>query len=431
MHYLIVSFTHKNTNIETREQLSFNNDLEKENFLSKVVDCMYINEAILLSTCNRIELTASVSDIQKAKDTIFSEFVKKSDIDKSELVERADIHENQNAVHHLFTVVSSLDSLVVGETQIAGQFKDAFRFSHEKGFCSQKLARTAQFAFKCASEVRNATSLGSGSVSVASTAVSKAKEIFKDESNVEALVIGAGEMSELTVKHLLKQKFNVVIISRNLKKAQLLASTFENDNVEALPYDRLEELINRKRLLVTATSAPYPIITRSMIRDCGFDRYWFDIALPRDIEDMNINGVNIYAVDDLQDVVNQNLHLRAEQAKVAYSIVSKMTGEFYNWLNTLDVEPIAKALHLKAVETVDKKIQNAIKKGFIPADSSENITKLCQSVVTELLHKPITNLRKLSNESDSDIMIENIQKLFEIKEERKDEFTNYRCDKIL
>jgi len=195
LEYLVFSFTHKNTDIATREKLSFNNELEKESFLKDISKSGEINEAILLSTCNRIELILSINESKLASEFSIQCFCDHSGMQKNELEELVDIYEDESAVHHIFTVASSLDSLVVGETQIAGQLKDAFKFSIEKEFCGQDLSRVLHYAFKCAARVRNVTQLGSGSVSVASTAVSQAKKIYENSEGVRALVIGAGEMS--------------------------------------------------------------------------------------------------------------------------------------------------------------------------------------------------------------------------------------------
>lgn len=429
MHYLVVSFTHKNTNIETREKLAFNDDLSKELYLKKTVNCNDVLEAILLSTCNRIEITAYVADLTKAKDTIFSLLSEQSGLSKTDLLSRADIHENEGAVHHIFTVVSSLDSLVVGETQIAGQFKDAFRFSHNKGYSSNALARVAQFAFKCAGEVRNATNLGSGSVSVASTAVAKAKEIFGgDGEGVKALVIGAGEMSELTIKHLLSYGFEVVLVSRDIKKAQLLAGTFE-EHIEVKPYDQINYLVNHMQLLFTATAAPYPIITKQMVQYYQHKRYWFDIALPRDIEAFEFEDLEIYAVDDLQCIVNENMSLRAEQAKQAYLIVSKMSKEFFSWLNSLGVEPLIKGIHVRGQEIIEDKINMAIKKHHIDPIQKENIQKLCLNIMNEFLHEPSKKLRDLSKQDQYDDLIEDMQKVFDINNDNTQFDPVYKCNR--
>ena len=421
MEYLVVSFTHKNTNIATREKLAFNNELEKESFLKDILHNNVINEAILLSTCNRIELILSASASKEAGKLAIEQFSKHSTLQIDELLGRADLYENEGAIHHIFTVASSLDSLVVGETQIAGQLKDAFKFSIEKKFSSQKLSRVLHYAFKCAARVRNATQLGSGSVSVASTAVAQAKQLYKNSQEVKALVIGAGEMSELACRHLLKYGFNVVICSRDIKKARVLAHSivsdgngeeYSHDQIEVKSYDLLEDLLNSMRLMITATAAPYPIIKKEMIKPFNKTRNWFDIALPRDIEDMDIENINIYSVDDLQCIVDENMELRASQAKEAYSIVGKMTIEFFTWLKTLNVEPVIKDLHLKGEAIIEKKILNAISKHFIKEEDKENIKKLCQTVMTEFLHQPTVKLKDVSKSVEGDVVLGTTQNLF-------------------
>lgn len=203
MSYLSISFTHKNTDIHTREKLAFSDDNARETFLKTILDNAIIKEAVLLSTCNRVEIITTVNEIEKAKEIILKTLVKYSELDYEDLSLRANIYETSGAIHHLFTVASALDSLVIGETQIVGQLKDAYRLSLAKGYCSQGITRAMTYAFKCAASVRTATSLGTGSVSVASTAVAKAKSLIPNNEGVKALVVGAGEMSELTVKHLL------------------------------------------------------------------------------------------------------------------------------------------------------------------------------------------------------------------------------------
>ncbi len=424
MEYLIVSFTHKNTDIKTREKLSFGNELEKESFLKLVLQNEYINEAMLISTCNRVELIASVQCCVNSSNELLKLFSNRSELDYADLKQRADIYENKAAIYHLFTVASSLDSLVVGETQIAGQLKDAFKFALDKKFASQKLVRVINFAFKCAAKVRNITQLGTGSVSVASTAVAKAKQLYKDSFGVKALVIGAGEMSELACRHLLKSGFDVVICSRNIKKARVLAhsilmdgngATYKPSQIDVQPYEALEQLLNSMELLVTATSAPYPIVKKEMVKSFDKNRNWFDIALPRDIEEMQVDGVNIYSVDDLQCIVNETLELRAGQAKEAFGIIGAMTEEFYVWLKTLSVEPIIKNIRIKSDEIIDKKIQNAIKKKFIKSGDIGNIEKLCKSIMAEFLHIPTVKLKKVSTSLEGDEILNVTQELFSLK----------------
>jgi glutamyl-tRNA reductase len=153
-----------------------------------------------------------------------------------------------------------------------------------------------------------------------------------------------------------------------------------------------------------------------MVKPFEKTRHWFDIALPRDIDEIEFDDLNIYSVDDLQCIVDENMELRANKAKEAYHIVSLMTKEFFTWLQTLNVEPTIKHVHLKAEEIINKKIQNAIKKHFINEDEKENIKKLCQSVMNEFLHHPTIILKEQSKAIDSDVILTSAQELFGIKE---------------
>ncbi|MGB5793598.1 glutamyl-tRNA reductase [Poseidonibacter sp.] len=429
MSYLIISFSHKNTDIEMREKLAFGSDEVKDRFLRAILSNEVTKEAVLLSTCNRVEIITRSLNIKLSAKHIIETLASYSSLDYDVLYERADIYDNDGAVHHLFSVASALDSLVLGETQIVGQLKDAFRFAQAREHCGTKITRIMTYAFKCAANVRTATSLGTGSVSVASTAVAKAKSIIKDTKGVKALVIGAGEMSELTIKHLISSGFDVILTSRDISKARNLAKTFDVQ-IDVQPYENLSNLLSEVPVMITATSAPYPIITEENTSYTLFSRYWFDIAVPRDIDDISMAGLNIYSVDDLQDIVNENMSLRAEQAKTAYSIVSKMSAEFFDWLKTLDIEPIVKDLYTKGDDVIDKKVKNAIKKGFIRSEDEENIRKLCQTVLKEYLHKPSKQLKDISKNMECDIVIGTIQNMFGNKED-EDFSDKYKCEHLI
>ena len=175
-----------------------------------------------------------------------------------------DVYEDDSAIFHLFSVVSSLDSLVIGETQIVGQLKDAFKFSIDNGFCSMKLSRAMQYALKCAATVRTQTSISQSPVSVSSVAVAKAKEIAGSLVGEEVLVIGAGEMSALAVKHLLTSGASVVIINRTPARAYALACNLEGD-VRVEEWDNLKEYLHRVRFIFSATASSIPVITDDMI----------------------------------------------------------------------------------------------------------------------------------------------------------------------
>jgi len=427
MSYLSISFTHKNTDIQTREKIAFSDDNAVETFLKKVSQSDSIREVVLLSTCNRVEIMTASSNIKESKQIILETLSNYSGLEYNNLLERADIYDNEGSIHHLFSVASALDSLVVGETQIVGQLKDAFRLSLAKGYCGKDISKAMNYAFKCAASVRNATALGTGSVSVASTAVSKAKELIKNTSGVKALVIGAGEMSELTMKHLNKAGFDIILTSRNIKKANMLVDTFDFD-VQVEPYENLVKLLDEVPVMITATAAPYPIIKDEMVSYCSFSRYWFDIAVPRDIEEISSLNLQIYAVDDLQDIVDSNMSQRAAQAKKAYAIVNKESIEFFKWLKTLEIEPVVKQMYKKADNVIEKKLQNAIKKGFIKAEDEENIKKLCETVLSEFLHEPTTKLKKISKNVECDIILGTVKTVFGME---SDTSSIQKCDQAI
>ena len=426
MSYLIISFSHKNTDLFMREKLAFPNENDKNIFLKNILKNDNISEIILLSTCNRVEIIMSVFNIKEATKNIIKELSYHSDLNYDKLYDRADIYENDSAIHHIFAVASSLNSLVIGETQIIGQLKDAFRFSLENKYCEKELSRVLHYSFKCSASVRTATSLGTGSVSVASTVVNQAKEIIKDTKGVKVLVVGAGEMSELTIKHLLSSGFDVILINRNKAKAQKLANSFE-EHIDVRDYSELKTLLDNVSVMIIATSAPYPIITKDMVSLCTFNRYWFDICVPRNIEEINLLNLEVFYVDDLQDIVNNNMSLRSQQAKKAFFIVKQMSFEFFELLKSLEIEPVIKHIYTRGNKIIDKKVNIAIKKGFIKADEQDNIKKLCQSILAEYLHEPSKVVKEISKQQECGFVSKTIQSIFGLKNTINHD-SDFNCD---
>ncbi len=426
MHYLIISFTHKNTDIKVREKLSFSDEDKKKTFLDKLHKSKYINESILLSTCNRVEVITSVSSCKEIIKHIFDELSVFSGIEASELENRADIYEDNGAIHHLFSVVASLDSLVIGETQIVGQLKDAFKFSADKGFCSQKLSRAMHHAFKCAASVRASTDISKNPISVSSVAVSKAKDVFGSLEGETAVLVGAGEMSRLAGKHLLAAGAKIVVVNRSLERAKELADELGED-VTCRAYSDLKELLNTHSLLFSATGAPHFVITEDMVESRDFERYWFDIAVPRDIE-CDMQDVNVYAVDDLEEIVAKNLSMREEQARVAFSIVGRSTMEFFKWLQTLSIEPIIKELRDKAKACSQKEIKRSVKKGYIPEEYEETVEKILHCAFNAFLHTPTLKLKELAEKPEADTIVQSIQEIFEFDKDSIKKLNMYKCE---
>ncbi|PSM51670.1 glutamyl-tRNA reductase [Campylobacter blaseri] len=420
MNYLNISFTHKNTDISTREKLSFGNDEKKEEALKLVCSNVSISECVLLSTCNRVEVIAFVNDLEVAKNYILKAISILSGVALIELEDRADIYYGSGAIHHLFSVASSLDSLVVGETQIVGQLKNAFLFSLDRNYCDINIKRAVEASFKCAAQVRNKTLISKNPVSVASVAVVKAKEIFGNLDGMNAVVIGAGDMGELACRHLVASGASLVIVNRSKERAQNVMRCL-NGNVKYEPYKNLEKCINSHQIIFSATSSPDTVIDDSLIAEQNFDRYFFDIAVPRDIDITESDKIKVYSVDDLQEIVKVNLAMREEQAQAAYSIVGKSTNDFLKWLKTLATTPIIKALRLKAKETAEFEIEKAIKKGYLKNSDKEEARRLIHQVFKSFLHTPTINLKNIGDDEDADSIVSSIQDIFDIR----DEFEEY------
>ncbi len=427
MHYMTLSFTHKNTSIELREKLSFNSIKALNNILTKICEHHYINEAIVLCTCNRVEIITSVSKTKKSLQYILNELSIASDVPKDELENRVDIYEDSGAVHHIFAVVSSLDSLVVGETQIAGQLKNAFKFAYENGFCSQKLSRLIHRAFRCGGKVREETNISKSPISVASVAVAKAKEVFGNLGGMSAVVLGAGEMSSLVAKHLVANDVNTIILSRNELKARQLADDL-GELASGHSIDRLQEFINRYRLIFSATSANGAVIKENMIKPRDFQRHFFDIAVPRDIELNSTQSISVYAVDDLQEIVVKNMALREEQAGIAYKIVREETIQFYKWLQSLAIEPIIKDIRLKAKDCASEQIKKAVKKGYIKNSDLKEVQKIIDQVFNNFLHEPTMKIRDMSKLPECDTIVQSISYLFDINEDHGKYINHYKCE---
>lgn len=415
MHYLLISFSHHNSTLEIREKLALNNEDELERSLGAMLTHPAVNEAMIVSTCNRLEVLASVSHVLDATEYLFTILAKHSHISVEELEGRADVFEDQGAMHHLFNVASSLDSMVVGETQIVGQLKDAHKFALDRGFCDVKLARAMQYAFRCSAEVRNASSISAKPVSIASVAVAQAKTKFSSFADKRALIIGAGEMSRLCAQHLSSAGCECIIMNRTRSKAEEIAKECSGE-VTVRDYEELSVAINECDLLFTATSAPGSIITPAMVELCYFDRYWFDMAIPRDIEECDVHGLEIYRIDDLKNIVDENRALREDEAKRCYAIVGRYTTEFFDWLQTLSIEPFIKGIYDRAHQCAMEETQRVIAKGYIPKEYEAQALKMNEQVLKRFLHDVTKRMRSASKGLDSEVLKEAMQYLLDENE---------------
>lgn len=423
MHYLIVSFSHKNSTLAIREKLAFVDDVARLNGMRELNSNSHISESMILSTCNRVEIVCSCNETELAIEAVFSLLANHSGLTPHELHERADVFDDEGGIHHLFSVASSLDSMVVGETQIAGQLKDAYKLSVDNGFSAQKIGRAMSYAFKCAAEVRNATNISSKPVSIASVAVAKVKEAVGDVSGKKALVIGSGEMSVITCKHLSAQGVDVTVMNRTFEKAEAIA---RECNARVRSYDEIAYAINENELLFTATGSLAPIITEEMIKPCSFDRYWFDMAVPRDIEcDPEIWSIRLFYVDDLKEIVSENIALREDEAKLSYVIIRRHVVGFFEWLKTLSVEPLIKNMYLRASDAALRESIRVIDSGYIPREYEQAVHKATIQALKRFLHPFAERMRDGSDPMRIDALIESMS--FLMNQEEGDDLSQNSC----
>ena len=481
MAYMSVSFTHKNTDITVREKLSFSNDVRKKEILRLLASNSAIEECLVLSTCNRVEIFTVVSDFEEAQKFVLLALSRISGVSYDELAERADIYEDYGAIHHLFAVAASLDSLVVGETQIVGQLKDAYKFAMQNARAGAQIARAIDEALKCAARIRNQTEISKNPISVSSVAVAMAKDRLGSLQGADAVVVGAGEMSELACKHLLANGANITILNRNLAGAQRLAASLLGENsldakncadenpgtgknsddlnsgnvtnfagenpkddknstacanssaqvqsrIKIDSLDNLKKYLNVNSLFFSATGSQEPIITDNLLEPKSFKRYFFDIAVPRDVELSQSEDVEVYSVDDLEEIVKKNLLLREEQAQIAYSIVAKCTNEFFKWLRAAASTPIIKALRQSAKQVAELELAKALKKGYLKHSDAEEARRLIHQVFKAFLHAPTVNLKNLGEADDADGTVNALVEIFELQE-NYEKFLNQENEK--
>ncbi|CAA6803988.1 MAG: Glutamyl-tRNA reductase (EC [uncultured Campylobacterales bacterium] len=406
MPYKILSFNHKNNPLEIREKLNFNNE-NIVDFLSKFrID----GEVVILSTCNRVEFITYNLNTH----TLLKNIEKYLSIKLSTLNDLAQTFENTNAIKHFFSVISSLESIVLGETQIVSQIKKSFELSRNHNFTSLHLPRLLQYGLKVSSDVRNQTQISKNSVSISSVAVDFAKDFLDDDiGGFSAVVIGAGSVAKLLIKNLVKNKVNVILVNRTLENAKQISDEM-GELVRIVSYDRIPELINRYRIMFSCTSSPSAIIKESMITEVNFNRIWFDLAIPRDIENFKNSKINVLRIDDLKSKSNENYQQKQEQTKYGYKLIEEHLNEFSLWTQSLEIEPLIKNLRLKAKDSSLKEINRFVNKGYISKDYQEELEKLLHASFNNFLHDATKKLKNISTNQKADTIVESIQEVFDI-----------------
>jgi len=394
MKILVVGLNHKTAAIDIRERLAFDADRTLDEA-----------EFVLLSTCNRVELycacrrTEAIDPETIAK--FFSEF---HNIDVTEFRSFMYFYNDGDAVRHLLMVASSLDSMVVGEPQIIGQVKDSFRLACSVQSTGKVLNRLFHCAFTAGKKVYATTSISQGRVSVAGVAVELAKQIFADISSAKVVVIGAGEMGELIVQHLLKTGCKgITIVNRSYERALDMARRF---SVSVGKWEELQEnLIDADIVISSAAGTDFLFNKTTFEKIVGQRRRGtlliIDIAVPRNFEPSvnEIEDVYLYSIDDLSEVVSQNRKAREEDMAGAMEIIEESVAEFMDWFGARDIGPLIGRMKEKFTQISQNELERFFAGARKDADCKEALEMMVNRVVNKLLHCVIKNIDTVAKEN--------------------------------
>ena len=391
----LVGLNHRTAGVDVRERFALANHCDEEHWALPCIGA--VSESVILSTCNRVEiLAAGTGDMAEQ---ILCNWAKARGTDVEDLRPYVYVHKNLEAVRHLFSVASSLDSMVLGEPQILGQLKTAYRKAVKSRATGVILNRLLHKAFSVAKRVRTETAVASSAVSISYAAVELAKRIFGDMREHKAMLVGAGEMAELAAMHLLQSGINEILVAnRTHARGQELAKQF---NGRAISFEQMPHYLLDVDIIITSTGSQEPIIRARDIRVALKARknrpmFFIDIAVPRDI-DPDVNGLDnvyLYDIDDLREVVEENLATRRDEAAKAAEIVNEEVAYFSKWLSSLDMQPTIVDLIKKSQAIAEEELAKTLKRlGPVDDNTRSALEAMASSLVRKLNHDPIMFLK--------------------------------------
>jgi glutamyl-tRNA reductase len=402
----LIGLNHRTADVSIREQLA----------LPDCNPCLQglirpdgpIREALILSTCNRVEFLVVGDPHQDPVQEVLHFWGSTCSVDAQVISQHAYIYQGLEAIHHLFTVASSLDSMILGEPQILGQLKQAYRKAVQYGSARVIVSRALHKAFSVAKRVRTETAIASNAVSISYAAVELAKRIFGDLTPQRAMLVGAGEMAELAATHLLGAGIQgITVANRTLCRGEELAKTFGG---RAIPFDTLVEHLPEVDIVISSTGSQQAVIRARDVKKILKKRkhrpmFFIDIAVPRDI-DPDVNGLDnvyLYDIDDLKEVVEENLAERKEEAGKAELIVKEEVDSFALWLKSLALKPTIVDLLERGEAIAEKEIKKTLKSlgPEVSPAVHEALHVLAHSLIGKLYCEPIAYLKRRSKEEDT------------------------------
>lgn len=415
MPLIACGINHQTAPLAIREQLAF----APERLIEPLQDLIVsgcAREAAILSTCNRTEFYCEIENSKQVSQWLHQW----RNLPQSSLEPYLYCHQDQSAVRHIMRVASGLDSMVLGESQILGQMKQAVTLASQAGTLGTQLKRLFQHVFTVTKQVRTDTAIGSSPVSIAYTAVSLSKRIFADLSQVSALLIGAGDTIALTARHLREQNIGQLIIAnRTLANAQHLARQFKG---EAITIAEILTYLSTADIIITATASPLPILGKGSVETALKVRkhrpiFMVDLAVPRDIEPevALLDDVYLYTVDDLQACVQENLQHRQKAAQQAEQIIDFQAAHFIRKLRSLDSIPMICAYREKIDGLCQDELTKAIKKIQSGLNPEQVMGEFARLLANKLLHQPTIQLRQAAYNGQFD-MLAFAKQLFDLKD---------------
>lgn len=392
---VLLGVNHKKTPLEIREKLALGGYEEPLNRLRQLRG---LKEYHLLSTCNRVEVLFACEEPEQMRAAVL-DLLFAGRVSQEQLESCVYIYKDGEAVRHLFTVAASLDSMIVGEAQILGQLKEAYRHASEQKTTGMIINKLLHKAFSAAKRVRTETRIGASAVSISYAAVELGRKIFGDLSGKRAMLVGAGEMAELAAEHLVGQGIaNVVVVNRTLERAVNLAARFKG---HAAGLDELVEQLAETDILISSTGAAGLVLHKQdvasiMPRRRNRPLFLIDIAVPRDLDpEINtLDNVYLYDIDDLNSVVEMNKEQRDKEAVKAHRIVEEETLKFMRWLDGMEVTPTIVELQAAAESICRAELDKTLPRlNGLGDKERQAVERLASAVAAKLLHRSFQYLR--------------------------------------
>lgn len=429
MHIIVVGLNYKTAPVEIRERLTFN-EANIGDALQKLRSKKSILENVILSTCNRTEIYAVVDQFHTGRYYIKEFLSEWFQIPHEEFTPYLFVYEEDGAVEHLFKVACGLNSMILGETQILGQVRSSFLLAQQEDTTGTVFNQLFKQTITLAKRGHSETDIGANAVSVSYAAVELAKKIFGTLMSKHVLVLGAGKMGELAIQNLhANGASKVTVINRTFEKAKGLASRFDG---EAKTFQELQASLIDADILISSTGATDFVITKEMMATIAKTRkgkplFMVDIAVPRDLDPKiaELEGVFLYDIDDLANIVEANLQERKKAAEKIMLMIEKEIVDFKQWLNLLGVVPVISALREKAL-LIQSETMNSMERklSHLSAHDIKVINKHTKSIINQMLKDPILQAKELAGEPNSLQALDLFVKIFNIEEQVEKQLEN-------